>query len=85
MDVRSRRALDRCRRIYTKAVAHPERDREQRLLRALRRGIHGYHRLLGREASGARLVELDLTSLISWGGEWYVVHLHGLVEAPGRW
>jgi hypothetical protein len=101
-----------------KAVAHPERDWEQRLVRAFRRDIHDYHRLLGREASGARLAELvvdeprvrwmdpgtegnrlgyhrvtrsrlrlrlssgkerelELTSLISWRGEWYVVHLHG--------
>jgi hypothetical protein len=101
-----------------KAVAHPERDWEQRLLRAFRRDIHDYHRQLGREASGARLAalvvderrvrwmdpgtegnrlgyhrvtrsrlrlrlssgaerELELTSLISWRGEWYVVHLHG--------
>jgi hypothetical protein len=101
-----------------KAVAHPERDWEQRLVRAFRRDIHNYHRLLGREASGARLAELvidehrvrwmdpgtegnrlgyhrvtrsrlrlrlssgaqrdfELTSLISWRGEWYVVHLHG--------
>lgn len=101
-----------------KAVAHPERDWEQRLLRAFRRDIHDYHRLLGRDAAGARLAtlviderrvrwmdpgtegnrlgyhrvtrsrlrlrlssgaerELELTSLISWRGEWYVVHLHG--------
>jgi hypothetical protein len=101
-----------------KAVANPERDWEQRLVRAFRRDIHEYHRLLGREASGARLAalvvdegrvrwmdpgaegnllgyhrvtrsrlrlrlssgaerELELTSLISWRGEWYVVHLHG--------
>jgi hypothetical protein len=101
-----------------KAVAHPERDWEQRLVRAFRRDIHDYHRLLGRDAAGVRheaLViderrvrwmdpgtegnrlgyhrvtrcrlrlrlssgaerELELTSLISWRGEWYVVHLHG--------
>lgn len=101
-----------------KAVANPERDWEHRLVRAFRRDIHEYHRLLGREASGARLAalvvderrvrwmdpgtegnrlgyhrvtrsrlrlrlssgaerELELTSLISWRGEWYVVHLHG--------
>lgn len=101
-----------------KAVAHPERDWEQRLMSAFRRDIHEYHRLLGPEASTARLAalavderrvrwmdpgtegnrlgyhrvtrsrlrlrlasgaerELELTSLISWRGEWYVVHLHG--------
>lgn len=101
-----------------KAVAHPERDWEQRLVRAFRRDIHDYHRQLGRDAAGARLAalvlderrvrwmdpgtegnrlgyhrvtrsrlrlrlssgaerELELTSLISWRGEWYVVHLHG--------
>jgi hypothetical protein len=41
----------------------------------------GYHRVTRsrlrlRLASGA-VRELELTSLIAWRGEWYVVHLHG--------
>jgi hypothetical protein len=41
----------------------------------------GYYRvtgtkILGKKANGSRL-ELDLSSMISWRGEWYVVHLHG--------
>lgn len=41
----------------------------------------GYYRLTrstihGRKASGAP-IRLELTSMISWRGEWYVVHLHG--------
>jgi len=41
----------------------------------------GYHRVLGSKlryqdaSGGARSIEV--TSLISWRGEWYVVHLHG--------
>lgn len=33
-------------------------------------------RLVGRKADG-RPLGLDVTSMISWRGEWYVVHLHG--------
>ena len=101
-----------------KATADPSRDWETRLVKAFRRDIHEYHRLLGPDAAGARLAgivsneravrwmdpgaegnrvgyhrvtrsrlkvrlasgstrELELTSLISWRGAWYVVHLHG--------
>ena len=101
-----------------KAIPNPSRDWETRLVRAFRRDIHDYHRLLGPDAAGARLAdivineravrwmdpgaegnrvgyhrvtrsrlkvrlanggtrELELTSLISWRGAWYVVHLHG--------
>lgn len=41
----------------------------------------GYHRVLGSKlryqdaSGGARAIEV--TSLISWRGEWYVVHVHG--------
>lgn len=41
----------------------------------------GYHRVLGSKlryldgGGGAKAIEV--TSLISWRGEWYVVHLHG--------
>jgi len=41
----------------------------------------GYHRVLGSKlryqdaSGGARAIEI--TSLISWRGEWYVVHVHG--------
>jgi hypothetical protein len=101
-----------------KAIPDPGRDWDTRLVRAFRRDIHDYHRLLGPDAAGARLAgivlkdravrwmdpgaegnrlgyyrvtrssvqlrlangatrELELTSLISWRGAWYVVHLHG--------
>lgn len=100
-----------------KAIAKPERDWEQRLVRAFDRTIHEYHRALGADAASARLVavevpdtarymkpgsegnrvgyyrvlrsrllletadekshSLEITSLISWRGEWYVVHLKG--------
>ncbi len=38
------------------------------------RALHA--RLLVEKADGSR-THFDITSLISWRGEWYVVHLHG--------
>lgn len=101
-----------------KAISQPERDWNQRLVAAFARDIHEYHRQLGADAAGSKLlgveagalpprwmkpgtegnklgyyrvlrswlrVELpsgqerkfEVTSMISWRGEWYVVHLHG--------
>ena len=41
----------------------------------------GYHRVLRSrlllKAAEGRELSLEITSLISWRGEWYVVHLHG--------
>lgn len=41
----------------------------------------GYHRVLGSKLryldGGGGAKAIDVTSLISWRGEWYVVHLHG--------
>jgi len=41
----------------------------------------GYHRVLRSrlllKTPDAREVSLEVTSMISWRGEWYVVHLHG--------
>jgi hypothetical protein len=101
-----------------KDVQKPERDWEYRLMRNFARDIHKYHKKLGRRASEARLVRVEvpeeralwmkpgregnrigyyrvlrstlvyddgagntsrlgITSLISWRGEWYVVHVDG--------
>lgn len=41
----------------------------------------GYHRVLRSTlrlgTPDGRELELEVTSMISWRGEWYVVHLHG--------
>jgi hypothetical protein len=34
-------------------------------------------RIRGRNSNGSPL-DLELTSMISWRGQWYVVHLHGV-------
>ncbi|MBM4376497.1 MAG: hypothetical protein FJ095_15555 [Deltaproteobacteria bacterium] len=101
-----------------KDIKEPAKDWRQRLFRAFGRHVHEYHRKLGDDAAGTRLVRLELderrvkwmkpgsegnllgyhritrsklvvvdgagkertfelTSLISWRGEWCVVHLHG--------
>lgn len=98
---------------------NPKRDWRFRLQAQLKRDIERYHRLLGRERAGAKLLgleikpedalwmkpgreynklgyyrlfgsqlryatargverRLEVTSLSSWRGEWYLVHLHGL-------
>ncbi len=100
-----------------KAIEKPERDWKYRLWKNFERDIRSYHRRLGKNRAGAKLLELevrtkpkwmkpgkegnligywrvtrsfihyetsegkkrrfDLTSMISWRGHWYVVHLHG--------
>ena len=99
-----------------KAIANPASDWKHRLVANYKRDIHAAHAKLGRKATVARLVGLevgpgarwvepgeegnklgywrvygsrlrftvdgkertvDVTSLISWRGEWYVVHLTG--------
>ncbi|MGE5787573.1 MAG: hypothetical protein ACM3ZE_23470 [Myxococcales bacterium] len=101
-----------------KAISQPERDWRYRLLAAFARNIHEYHRQLGPDVAGSKLLgveatpaeprwmkpgtegnklgyyrvlrtrlrvglprgqerKLELTSMISWRGEWYVVHLNG--------
>jgi len=101
-----------------KDIKSPGADWNSRLLRAFGRNIHAYHKDLGDNPAGCRLlgIEIDearvkvmakgkegnklpyhrvtrskirwadasgkertfeLTSLISWRGEWFVVHLHG--------
>lgn len=101
-----------------KAISQPERDWNHRLVAAFARNIHEYHRQLGADAAGSKLLgveaaslpprwmkpgtegnklgyyrvlrsrlrvglpggqerKFEITSMISWRGEWYVVHLHG--------
>ncbi|HMR73613.1 MAG TPA: hypothetical protein PKD61_00830 [Polyangiaceae bacterium] len=101
-----------------KNIAKPDRDYETRLLKAFARDIHDYHKRLGKNPDGAKLIDLEvpeararwmkpgsegnklgyfrvlrsrlrftdaegkehaleITSLISWRGEWYVVHVNG--------
>jgi hypothetical protein len=99
-----------------KAIANPASDWRYRLVANFKRDIHVAHTTLGRKATAARFVSLDVgagarwvesgeegnklgyfrvygsrlrftvegrertidvTSLISWRGEWYVVHLTG--------
>lgn len=101
-----------------KAVSDPDRDYDRRLVAHFDRDIHDYHQKLGKQASEAAFVALEIpedrakwmkphsegnklgyfrvlrsklryrvgsgaerffevTSLISWRGEWYVVHLNG--------
>jgi hypothetical protein len=101
----------------TKAVANPAGDWKWRLVGNYKRDVHAAHLKLGRQATSARFVAidvpdprarwvepgeegnktgywrvygtklryeldgdprvLDVTSLISWRGEWYLVHLSG--------
>lgn len=101
-----------------KDIEAPAKDWKHRLWKAFERNIHGYHKKLGEDASGAKLLGVEiaeervkwmkpgsegnrvgyfritrskiryadasgrektlaLTSLISWRGEWFVVHLDG--------
>ncbi len=99
-----------------KAIPDPARDWRWRLVAHYKRDIHAAHVSLGRQATAARMIGLELgarprwvepgeegnklgywrvygsrlryavegqertleiTSLISWRGEWYVVHLSG--------
>jgi hypothetical protein len=100
-----------------KAIPSPESDWKHRLVAAFARDIHRLHERLGKHATDATFVELevaserarwiepgeesnkvgywrvygskiryqvgdnaaalDVTSLISWRGDWYVVHLSG--------
>jgi hypothetical protein len=99
-----------------KAITNPASDWRYRLVANFKRDIHAAHAKLGRKATAARFVSLDVgagarwvepgeegnklgywraygsklrysvdgnertfevTSLISWRGEWYVVHLTG--------
>jgi len=104
--------------VQVKAIEHPERDHQKRLVAAFERNIADYHKQLGPTAEQARFVRLEVpdvsvkwmkpgsegnrvgyyrvlrsklvvgvadgterafevTSMISWRGEWYVVHLNG--------
>lgn len=101
----------------TKAITNPASDWKYRLVANYKRDVHAAHLKLGRQATSARFVAidvpderarwvepgeegnktgyfrvygtklryeldgdprvLDVTSLISWRGEWYLVHLSG--------
>ena len=101
----------------TKAIVNPASDWKYRLVANYKRDVHAAHASLGRQATAARFVAidvpderarwvepgeegnktgyfrvygtklryevdgqprvLDVTSLISWRGEWYLVHLSG--------
>ena len=101
-----------------KDIAKPARDWKMRLVAAFERNIHEYHRAIGANVQGLKVVGLEIpeagvrwmkpgsegnrvgyfrvlrsklrletdqgkslafeiTSMISWRGEWYVVHLKG--------
>lgn len=101
-----------------KDIKNPAGDWKRRLFKNFGRDVRGYHKKLGAEAAGLRLVGIEVddprvkwmgrgkegnklgyfrvmrsklryadpsgkehtfevTSLISWRGEWFVVHLHG--------
>ena len=52
-------------------LKQPAAQRKRLEASGLRKDVHFFER-----ADGKRL-ELELTSMISWRGEWYVVHLNG--------